>query len=316
MPQVISILWQWISSLSKWTEVSSSREIFEQPRHANPVGQYYYEAEFAIKARELHSASEMQSGQNSRITRPKHVIGLMCANCARVMRGRWPVCIHVAYKYTRSSYRTRSPWHCAIVQCTRNDGRAWPDQPSAFRAIAPTCTCVLNAVTNRPTSQGHRSRGMICRIPSTIRARLSRETTRSRIWVSTFCFKNFFRWFPRENCIYSLRAKLHTHVCMYSVGNNVDFHAPAGSSSEIRRRTSNELDEVWKANWSRTEIGIWCKRSTCFAKINGCRVAAYEYVSIRLAVFRSVNRICSRVVAITTGGSAEQIYRILGGGGN
>lgn len=49
---------------------------------------------------------------------------------------------------------------------------------------------------------------------------------------------------PPAKIVYTVRERRYTHVCMYPAGNNVDFHAPAGSPSEIRRRTSNEPDEV------------------------------------------------------------------------
>jgi len=53
--------------------------------------------------------------------------------------------------------------------------------------------------------------------------------------------------------IVTVQAKLRVYVCVWKKNNVV---SQPGSPNEIRRRPSNELDEVWKANWSRTEIGI------------------------------------------------------------
>lgn len=137
---------------------------------------------------------------------------------------------------------------------------------------------------------------------------------RSRVWVSMFFWGTFFFKVRGKLCIQLKSAQNCMRVCIR--WKQCRFSRPGWlSESEIRRRslgvTSSMRCEkrIGHEPRSLSDAG---KRSTCFAEINGCRVAAYEYVSIRLAVFRrSVNRICSRAAAISTGGSAE-MYRILG----
>lgn len=252
----------------------------------------------------------MQSEQNSQIARPKHVIGLMCANCVRVMRGRWPVCIHIAYKYTRSSYRTRSLWHCAIVPYTRTE----PGLTSLPRFVQYTCvpTQSRNADQPRAPLEGGDLQDSSS-VPFLTRARLSRNYI---AFVPVFEFPYFFKAFLKMKYVYIQFERNHMYVLMYIFSRNMipwlistvwlALQARFGgtrvtSSMRCEKQIGHEPRSV-------SDVG---KRNTYFAEINGCRVAAYEYVLIGFAVFRpSVNRICS-CIAISTDESTKQIYRIL-----
>lgn len=166
----------------------------------------------------------------------------MCANCARVMRGGQYV-YTVAYKYTRSFYRTRSPWHCLIVQCTRTrrPGLAWP----AFRVSCNGRVHVRANLWSHERSDQPRaplegddlqdSSGVLPR--PACRSREKLPCTRSH--VSIFFLRAFFFKVKRD--------------CMRTRSMETNRRFPGLlPERDSAARSSNELDEVWKANWSRT----------------------------------------------------------------
>ena len=103
---------------------------------------------------ELNGASVMQSGQNSRTTRSKHDQLNMCKLCAAGGQYVYTSPINTPGRPIEPG----SPWHCAIVQCTRTR-RGAANQPSAFRAIARACMCVLTHSHEREPAKGTTRRG-------------------------------------------------------------------------------------------------------------------------------------------------------------